>query len=249
MSKYSKYNWKKIQKYYDKGNFWKDIMREFKISSSGLNYGVKNNLIRMRNQSQSTKISRLKNPIKHSDKTKKKISEIRIKYLKENPDKVPYLLNHSRKESYPEKYFREYFYNENINVEKKFRIGLYELDFCIKDKKIDIEIDGEQHFLDKKRILIDEKRNKYLEELGWDIIRIRWSSYMKMNKEEKEIYLNNLKDYLNNLIQKKPEIIFKDLKKCECGNVKNKRSKNCIICYKNKIRESAIGSQPISKIG
>lgn len=48
MSKYSKYNWKKIQKYYDKGNFWKDIMREFKISSSGLNYGVKNNLIRDR---------------------------------------------------------------------------------------------------------------------------------------------------------------------------------------------------------
>ena len=39
---------------------------------------------------------------KHTEETKRKISEIRKKYLFENPDKVPYLLNHySKGESYP----------------------------------------------------------------------------------------------------------------------------------------------------
>jgi len=42
---------------------------------------------------------------KLSDETKQKISKSRKEYLLNNPDKVPYLLNHSRNESYPEKYF------------------------------------------------------------------------------------------------------------------------------------------------
>lgn len=166
----------------------------------------------------------------HSDETKKKISESRIKYLKENPDKVPYLLNHSRKESYPEKYFKDLFKKEKIEVEEKIRVGLYELDFCIKNKKINIEIDGDQHYLDKKIIKSDEKRTKYLEDDGWDVIRIKWSDYQKMNNDEKINFIQNLKDYLNNLINKKPFIIFKDKRKCECGNIKDKKSKKCATC-------------------
>jgi len=38
----------------------------------------------------------------HSKETKDKISKIRIEYLTKHPDKVPYLLNHSSKISYPE---------------------------------------------------------------------------------------------------------------------------------------------------
>ena len=60
----------------------------------------------------------------HSDKTKKLISERRIKYLLENPDKVPYLLNHSSKESYPEKYFNNVFTNEGMIFERYYRIAL-----------------------------------------------------------------------------------------------------------------------------
>jgi len=112
--------------------------------------------------------------------------------LEENPNKVPYLLNHSSKESYPEKYFSEVFKNENINILSKYRIGLYELDFCVLDYKINIEIDGEQHFLDEKIRESDIKRNKFLENLGWDIIRIRWAHYKKFSIDEKNnfIYLH-----------------------------------------------------------
>jgi len=42
---------------------------------------------------------------KQTEETKNKISKSRKKYLFEHPDKVPYLINHSSKMSYPEKYF------------------------------------------------------------------------------------------------------------------------------------------------
>ena len=130
---------------------------------------------------------------KHSEETKNKISESRKKYLKENPDKVPYKLNHSSKESYPEKYFNELFLNENIKVERYYYIGLYELDFCIPDKKIDIEIDGEQHYVDERIEKSDINRNEFLEKLGWTIIRIRWKDYQKLSTDEKKNYISELK--------------------------------------------------------
>jgi len=132
----------------------------------------------------------------HTDEAKKKISDGRKKYLTNNPDKVPYLLNHSSKESYPEKYFSDLFLKESIKVERYFRVGSYELDFCIPDKKIDIEIDGDQHYLDENIIKHDIKRNEYLNKNGWTIFRVRWSEYKKMNYNERRNYISELKNKL-----------------------------------------------------
>lgn len=132
----------------------------------------------------------------HSEETKQKISKIRKEYLKNNPDKVPYLLNHSSKESYPEKYFSELFEKEKINVTKKHRIGLYELDFCILEKKIDIEIDGSQHYHDKKILESDKRRTAFLEKNGWSVIRINWSKYQKLNNKEKVNFIKEFKKML-----------------------------------------------------
>ncbi len=136
----------------------------------------------------------------HSEKTKKKISEKRIKYLLDNPDKVPYKVNHSSRESYPEKYFTELFIKENISVEKKFRIGLYELDFCILEKKIDIEIDGCQHYVDKKIVDSDIRRTSFLEKNGWIVLRIRWSEYKKLPFDKKIEYIKILKSKINDSV-------------------------------------------------
>jgi very-short-patch-repair endonuclease len=135
----------------------------------------------------------------HTNETKRKISEKRIEYLKNNPDKVPYLLNHSSKESYPEKYFTNLFNNEDIDVIKYYRIGTYELDFCIIEKKIDIEIDGDQHYLDEKIVKHDIKRNKFLENKGWIIFRIKWSDYKKMSYSDKENYIKELKNKIGSV--------------------------------------------------
>lgn len=172
---------------------------------------------------------------KLSDDTKSKISASRIKYLKENPDKVPYRLNHSSKESYPESYFNEVFINANLSFERYYYFGVYELDFCIVDRKIDIEIDGSQHKYDIKVINSDERRNKYLEENGWDIIRIDWKNYQKLNKEDKEKYISDLINYINNIIIEKPTIEINERIEswqnyCICGEVKSKKANICIKC-------------------
>lgn len=174
----------------------------------------------------------------HSQETKDKISASRKKYLLENPDKVPYLLNHSSKESYPEKYFTEVFKNEGIDVVKNFRIGLYQLDFSIPEKKIDIEVDGSQHYFDKKIVDSDIKRTKFLEENGWDVIRINWSHYSKLYLYEKELFVNKLKKYVECLTKIKPFIKmdlnprYKGRKKakCLCGSLKEIKSKACSKC-------------------
>ena len=185
-----------------------------------------------------SKLSEIGKNRKLSDETKKKISNSRKEYLKNNPDKVPYLLNHSRNESYPEKYFTEVFLDKNINITKSYRIGLYELDFCILDKKIDIEVDGSQHYLDNKIIESDKRRNKYLEDLGWDIIRIKWSEYQLLNKDSKKYFIDSLILYINGLVENKPTFELLDNKKyCECGIEIYKRSKMCSKCDSFKQRK------------
>jgi len=240
---FDKHNWDKIQDFYNEGHTWNAVLNKFHISNQGLSLAVKKGLFKTRGRSESVKNWLKNNPRKHSEETKKKLSEIRKKYLSENPDKVPYKLNHSSKESYPEKYFTEVFKNEEIEVVKSFYIGLYELDFCIPDKKIDIEIDGSQHYNDKKIVESDKRRNEFLENDGWDVIRINWSHYQKLDFESKKEYILNLKGYINGLIYTKPnfEIPAKNNKKryyCQfCGNDVTKGKNRCQKCYKNSLRK------------
>lgn len=130
------------------------------------------------------------------EEMKKKIGQGVKQYLIENPDMVPYKRNHSSKESYPEHYFSEYFKTNNIEVIEQYSIHSYHLDFCNIEKKIDIEIDGEQHYVDHKIVAHDEKRNAYLQSLGWTIFRVRWSEYQKMSDESKADLLLKIKELL-----------------------------------------------------
>jgi len=118
--------------------------------------------------------------------TRKKLSNSRIEFLRKNPEMVPYRLNHySKGRSYPEEYWKVVLESNGINFKEQYKIGVYQLDFAIVDKKIDLEIDGDQHYLDERIVESDKRRNAYLEELGWTIIRVKWSAYQKM-KDKKE---------------------------------------------------------------
>jgi len=132
---------------------------------------------------------------KLSPKTREKISESRKKYLLEHPDQVPYLLNHhSLGPSYPEVYWKAILDSNGIQYSEQFRIGLYSLDFAITANKIDLEIDGDQHYLDEKIVESDKRRTLYLESLGWKVIRIRWSDYQKL--ENKSQFIQTILDLL-----------------------------------------------------
>ena len=132
----------------------------------------------------------------HTEEQKQKISQSRKQYLLEHPDQVPYLLNHSSQESYPEIYFTELFENEKIHLHKEYYCLGYFLDFCDPIKKIDIEIDGEQHYVDAKMVEHDKIRNAVLEEAGWTVFRVRWAEYKAMTEEHKYTIINQIKSLL-----------------------------------------------------
>ena len=132
----------------------------------------------------------------HTEEQKQKISQSRKQYLLEHPDQVPYLLNHSSQESYPERYFTELFEKEKINLHKEYYCLGYFLDFCDPVKKIDIEIDGEQHYVDIKMVEHDKIRNAALKEAGWTVFRIRWAEYKAMADEQKYNIISQIKSLL-----------------------------------------------------
>lgn len=205
-------NWKEVQKFYDKNHFWNDVLKKFNINSYTLNKALKEGKFKSRTRSESAKIHSNLFPKKHSEETKKKISESRKNYLKNNPDKVPYLLNHSSMgDSYPEKYFKKIFNFKKLSYKFKYQFSVYELDFAFVDKLINIEIDGSQHKEDLKILKSNINRDNFMKENGWETIRIEWNKYQKLNKIEKKEYINLLIYYINNKENKVvPNILNKE---------------------------------------
>lgn len=130
---------------------------------------------------------------RHTERTKEIISEKRKKFLEENPDKVPYVLNHHSKISYPEQYFLDCFSDISENKKFRFRVHTYELDFANPKEKLYLEIDGEQHYLDKRIVEHDKKRNEKLLQLGWQGIRVRWADFRRLTEKEKEDTIENIR--------------------------------------------------------
>lgn len=132
---------------------------------------------------------------KHSEKTKIKISENRIKFLKENPNKVPYMINHSSKMSYPEKIFKDALEKEKISGWKyNLRVGIYQYDFAFLNEKIDVEIDGATHETEKVK-KIDARRDEFSIKHGWTVIRF--------SAKEVKNNLSGCINKLNKLLQDK----------------------------------------------
>ena len=193
----SRYDWKAIQKYHDDGHTQQEMIAAFCISASSVFRAAQRGDLKLRSVSEANKLSYKKHPRKHSEETKKKISKIRIEYLKNNPDKIPYLLNHySKGASYPERYFKDLFVKESIDLVQYYQVGLYQLDFAEPILKVDIEIDGSQHKCDPIIVKHDAKRSKNLEKLGWKVFRIYWPDYQKKCYEEKQEIVKQIKDLL-----------------------------------------------------
>lgn len=90
--------------------------------------------------------------------------------------------------SYPEKFFMCVITNEfeDKQVFREFPIGIYSADFCWPDKLKVIEIDGEQHDRFEEIKKRDERKDKYLKNLGYSVLRIKWKEMCNNTKLEIE---------------------------------------------------------------
>jgi very-short-patch-repair endonuclease len=198
-----------IQKMYDDGiGGRKKIAKVLSIPESMIAALIRHKLVNFwRTKSEMLSLAGKKRT--HSEETKNKISVIRKKFLEENPDKIPYKINHkSRGETYPEKYFREWLEKENIPFQQEYRFKLYAFDFLINGR-VDLEIDGDQHKLDEKIIAHDIKRDDKSKDAGFVVYRIMWSDYQKLNQEEKSKFLLELKSFLLDESNPIPQFVIK----------------------------------------
>ena len=82
----------------------------------------------------------------------------------------------NNKKSYPEEFFEKVINNEFKN--KKYTcehpISIYSLDFAWINLKKAIEIDASQHERFKEYSERDKRKDKLANEMGWEILRIKW---------------------------------------------------------------------------
>ena len=97
-----------------------------------------------------------------------------------------------RKNSTPQE-LKLWLHLKNKSLGCKFRrqqgIGNFIVDFCCPSERLIIEIDGSQHVENEP---YDEKRTKYLESLGYKVIRF-WNNEINDNIES---VVDKIKDFL-----------------------------------------------------
>lgn len=90
--------------------------------------------------------------------------------------------------SYAEKYFIKLFQNEKISdYEREKHLGKYFIDFAFSKKMIALEIDGKQHARLLSRIESDKKKDIFLRQNGWKVIRLKWFD-PKSEENKKKLY-------------------------------------------------------------
>lgn len=202
---------RQMEEYYYDNHSIRDVAKKFNTTEMKIRVLRNKGLVHMeRTPEQKRRLNSVKHVgIKHSEKTKKKLSLIRKQWIAENPDKSPYIVSHkSRGETYPEKYFREWLEKENIPFQQEYKFKLYAFDFLVNER-IDLEIDGDQHKNDKRIIEHDIKRDNKSKDAGFIVYRIIWSDYQKLNQEERETFLYDLKNFLMDNSNPIPQFVIK----------------------------------------
>lgn len=99
--------------------------------------------------------------------------------------------------SYPEKWFMKVLKNEfglekNKDYETEFSFHRFSLDFAWPDKKLCIEIDGEQHERFQEQKQRDVEKDKLLKEEGWKEIRKPWKEIFN----EPKTFIEEVKNFI-----------------------------------------------------
>ena len=127
----------------------------------------------------------------HTDETKQKMSASHKNQWSNGKSIFATAREHRR--SYPEEYFASIF----LNAQQNYHVLRYFLDFAWPDKKIYVEVDGEQHYT-KTGIQHDKERTDNLIDAGWICVaRVRWKEFKKMSPDSKRMFVDNILHDIN----------------------------------------------------
>ncbi|QBQ76898.1 hypothetical protein WFK_00135 [Escherichia phage vB_EcoM_WFK] len=127
----------------------------------------------------------------HSEEARIKISNARKKWLNENPDKHPWKKN-TKFKSVPCEFLKSKLIENGISFIEEYqpvKNRAYCTDIALIDKKIIIEVNGNQHYSNpKKKILAPyyKERHDIIKSLGWEIYELHYAEVYK------EDIVNNL---------------------------------------------------------
>ena len=189
-------NWSDIQTIYNTGLSETDLRSHGYVTRTQLDIAKKNgNFIARSKEETNNLIGKKRKGSTLSQEAKDNLSKIMSERHKKG---MAYTLGHNERlkdRSYPEKWFesviKDRLHNKNFN--SQYRIGRYCLDFAWISEKKCVEVDGETHYRFQNEIEKDIKRDNWLKEQGWSIIRFRWKEVIS-NKEK---YINDLIKFID----------------------------------------------------
>lgn len=178
-----KVDWKYIQDLYDSGLSETDLRNKNLVSRTQLENAKQNKDFIPRTKDEINLLvgKKIKGKVTHTEESKNKISKAMIL---RHENGTAYTLGHNerlKKRSYPEQWFDSVIQNNITNREytAQYSVGKYCLDFAWISEKKCVEIDGETHYRFQTEIDKDIKRDAWLKEQGWTIIRFRWKDVLK----------------------------------------------------------------------
>jgi very-short-patch-repair endonuclease len=143
-----------------------------------------------------------------SNVTKEKIRKKRFKYLKKRLGETAWERRTSGKMSYLEQWFFDEVITKH-NLLTKFDIineypeYPYFIDFAFLNIRIAVEIDGKQHFRNKKNQDRDTKKQKVLMDKGWKVYRIRFDALNENTVKEFLCIISNPTVYRTKILEPK----------------------------------------------
>lgn len=116
---------------------------------------------------------------KHTEDSKRRISEARKKFLQEHPDKHPWKKS-SKFKSQPCESLKQWLRDKNIDFEEEASVVQgknYSADIVFPKAMLIVEVNGNQHYdLDKMELLpYYQKRHNEIEALGWEVLEVPYN--------------------------------------------------------------------------
>lgn len=156
-----------------------------------------------------------KQPRKHTEETKKIISEKRKQWLKNNKDKHSWC-KHNKFVSVPCEYVKKFLDIHNISYVAEFQPlsnRYFSIDIAFPNKKIGIEINGNQHYdTDGNLAEYYKSRHELIESAGWKLYEIHYSKCFDYNNSffnqllTLDIKEDDYTDFIRNYKNKKQDI-------------------------------------------